>query len=97
MRTGGGSNGIVAPDNYWPAVRRHTAARGIPLIADEVMSACGRCGEWFAWQRHGAAGRPDVITLAKGLTGAALPLGAVVISSELASRLETQVLNTGLT
>ena len=92
-----GSNGIVAPDNYWPAVRRHTAARGIVLIADEVMSAFGRCGQWFAWQRYGAAGRPDVITLAKGLTGAALPLGAVVISSELASRLDDQVLNTGLT
>ena len=92
-----GSNGIVAPDTYWPAVRRHTAERGIPLIADEVMSAFGRCGEWFAWQRHGEAGRPDVITLAKGLTGAALPLGAVVLSRELAARLEDQVLNTGLT
>jgi taurine--2-oxoglutarate transaminase len=92
-----GSNGIVAPDSYWPAVRRHTAERGIPLIADEVMSAFGRCGEWFAWQRHGEAGRPDVITLAKGLTGATLPLGAVVISRALAARLEHQVLATGLT
>jgi taurine--2-oxoglutarate transaminase len=92
-----GSNGIVAPDSYWPAVRRHTAQRGIPLIADEVMSAFGRCGEWFAWQRHGEAGRPDVITLAKGLTGAALPLGAVVLSRALAARLEHQVLATGLT
>ena len=92
-----GSNGIVAPDNYWPAVRRHTVERGIPLIADEVMSAFGRCGEWFAWQRFGDAGRPDAITLAKGLTGAALPLGAVVLSAELAARLEHQVLNTGLT
>ena len=92
-----GSNGIVAPDSYWPEVRSHTAARGIPLIADEVMSAFGRCGEWFAWQRYGDAGRPDAITLAKGLTGAALPLGAVVLSRELAARLEHQVLNTGLT
>jgi taurine---2-oxoglutarate transaminase len=92
-----GSNGIVAPDTYWPALRRHTAARGIPLIADEVMSAFGRCGEWFAWQRHGDAGQPDVITLAKGLTGATVPLGAVILSRELAARLEHQVLNTGLT
>lgn len=92
-----GSNGIVAPDSYWPAVRRVAAAHGIPLIADEVMSAFGRCGEWFAWQRHGEAGRPDVITLAKGLTGAALPLGAVVLSRDLTLRLEDQVLNTGLT
>jgi taurine--2-oxoglutarate transaminase len=92
-----GSNGIVAPDSYWPAVRRCTAERGIPLIADEVMSAFGRCGEWFAWQRYGDAGKPDAITLAKGLTGAALPLGAVVLSRDLAARLEHQVLNTGLT
>jgi taurine--2-oxoglutarate transaminase len=92
-----GSNGIVAPDSYWPAVRRQTQARGIPLIADEVMSGFGRCGEWFAWQRYGAAGRPDVITLAKGLTGAMMPLGAVLISREIAARLEDQVLGTGLT
>ena len=92
-----GSNGIVAPDNYWPELRRHTAARGVPLIADEVMSAFGRCGEWFAWQRHGEDGRPDVITLAKGLTGAAVPLGAVVLARSIAAPLEDQVLNTGLT
>ena len=92
-----GSNGIVAPDSYWPAVRRVTQQRGIPLIADEVMSGFGRCGEWFAWQRHGEAGRPDAITLAKGLTGAMLPLGAVVVSQEIAARLADQVLVTGLT
>ena len=92
-----GSNGIVAPDTYWPAVRRETATRGVPLIADEVMSGFGRCGEWFAWQRYGEEGRPDVITLAKGLTGAMLPLGAVVLSHRLAQRLDDQVLGTGLT
>ena len=92
-----GSNGIVAPDTYWPALRRHTAQRGVWLIADEVMSAFGRCGEWFAWQRHGEAGRPDLMTLAKGLTGAAMPLGAVVLSREVAARIEHEMLYTGLT
>jgi taurine--2-oxoglutarate transaminase len=92
-----GSNGIVAPDSYWPAVRSVTRQRGTPLIADEVMSGFGRCGEWFAWQRYGDAGRPDAITLAKGLTGAMLPLGAVVLSREIAARLADQVLVTGLT
>jgi taurine--2-oxoglutarate transaminase len=92
-----GSNGIVAPDSYWPAVRDHTRQRGVTLIADEVMSGFGRCGEWFAWQRFGAAGRPDVITLAKGLTGAMLPLGAVIVSADIAARLHDQVLGTGLT
>ena len=97
MEPNAGSNGIVAPDSYWPALRSVTQQRGIALIADEVMSGFGRCGEWFAWQRHGDAGRPDVITLAKGLTGAMMPLGAVVISQEIAARLEHQVLATGLT
>ena len=59
----------------------HRGTRRSALIADEVMSGFGRCGEWFAWQRHGEAGRPDLMTLAKGLTGAAVPLGAVVLSS----------------
>jgi taurine--2-oxoglutarate transaminase len=97
MEPDAGTNGIVAPDTYWPALRRETAARGVPLVADEVMSAFGRCGEWFAWQRHGEAGRPDAMTLAKGLTGAAVPLGAVVLSAALAARLEHEALRTGLT
>ncbi len=97
MEPNAGTNGIVAPDSYWPALRRATAARGVWLIADEVMSAFGRCGEWFAWQRYGTEGRPDAMTLAKGLTGAAVPLGAVVLTREIATRLEHQTLQTGLT
>ncbi len=97
MEPNAGSNGIVAPDTYWPELRRVTRERGIPLIADEVMSGFGRCGEWFAWQRHGEAGRPDMMTLAKGLTGAMAPLGAVVLSHDIAARLEDQMLYAGLT
>jgi len=97
MEPDAGTNGVVAPDEYWPALRRHTADRGVLLIADEVMSGFGRCGEWFAWQRYGEAGRPDLMTLAKGLTGAAVPLGAVVLSSAVAAALEHEMLYTGLT
>jgi taurine--2-oxoglutarate transaminase len=97
MEPDAGTNGVVAPDSYWPALRRHTAERGVWLIADEVMSGFGRCGEWFAWQRHGEAGRPDLMTLAKGLTGAAVPLGAVLLSSAVAEALEQEMLYTGLT
>jgi taurine--2-oxoglutarate transaminase len=61
------------------------------------MSAFGRCGEWFAWQRHGEESRPDLMTLAKGLTGAHLPLGAVVVDARVARALEPQMLYTGLT
>lgn len=97
METDAGTNGIVAPDDYWPALRAATRRHGVWLIADEVMSGFGRCGEWFAWQRHGEAGRPDIMTLAKGLTGAHLPLGAVVVSRDVAARLEHELLLTGLT
>ena len=74
-----------------------TRAAGVYLIADEVMSGFGRCGEWFAWERHGEEARPDLMTLAKGLTGAHAPLGAVVLSATVARVLEPQMLYTGLT
>ncbi len=97
MEANAGTNGIVAPDAFWPRLRAQTRQRGVYLIADEVMSGFGRCGEWFAWQRHGEAGRPDLMTLAKGLTGAHLPLGAVLLSADVARILEPQMLYTGLT
>jgi len=97
MEPNAGTNGIVAPGTYWPALRRVADARGVLLVADEVMSAFGRCGEWFAWQRHGEAARPDMMTLAKGLTGAALPLGAVVLSRAVCERIDHRMLYAGLT
>ena len=97
MEPNAGTNGIVAPESFWPALRTATRSAGVYLIADEVMSAFGRCGEWFAWQRYGESARPDLMTHAKGLTGGHLPLGAVVLSAAVARRLEGQMLLTGLT
>jgi taurine--2-oxoglutarate transaminase len=61
------------------------------------MSGFGRCGDWFAWQRYGAENRPDLMTVAKGLTGAAAPLGAVVISAAVYARIEHEMFYGGLT
>lgn len=97
MECNAGTNGIVAPDTFWPALRERTAKHGVYLIADEVMAGFGRCGEWFSWQRFDGAAKPDLMTLAKGLTGAHLPLGAVVVSAPVARILEPQMLYTGLT
>lgn len=97
MEPDAGTNGIVAPDSFWPALREVTRRHDVLLIADEVMSGFGRCGEWFAWQRYGEQGRPDLMTLAKGLTGAHVPLSAVVVSAPVARALESQPLATGLT
>ena len=54
-------------------------------MADEVISGCGRLGEWFASLRYGA--RPDLITLAKGLTSAYGPMGAVLVADRVAEPL----------
>ncbi len=97
MEPNAGTNGIVAPESFWPALRDATRTRGVYLIADEIMSGFGRCGEWFAWQRYGSANSPDIMTLAKGLTGAHLPLGAVLVAPQVARILEAQMLMTGLT
>ena len=69
MEPNAGSNGIVPPDNYWPELRRVSREKNVLLIADEVMSGFGRCGQWFAWQNYGMHNAPDIITCAKGLTG----------------------------
>lgn len=97
MEANAGTNGIVPPDSWWPALRQATRERGTWLIADEVMSGFGRCGHWFAWQKHGAEHAPDLITCAKGLTGAALPLGAVIVSAAVYERIQDRMLATGLT
>ncbi len=97
MEVDAGSNGIVPPENYWPMLRRATRERDVFLVADEVMSGFGRCGEWFAWQRYGAENRPDLMTLAKGLTGASVPLGAVVMSAAVYGKIEREMFYGGLT
>jgi taurine--2-oxoglutarate transaminase len=66
------------------------------LIADEVMTGFGRTGEWFAWQ-HWADAAPDMMLLAKGLTAAHLPLGAIVLNKRCATFFDDHPLPTGLT
>jgi taurine---2-oxoglutarate transaminase len=97
MEVDAGSNGIVPPESFWPELRQVTRERGVFLIADEVMSGFGRCGEWFAWQRYGEENRPDLMTLAKGLTAATIPLGAVVMSPTVYEKIEHEMFYGGLT
>jgi len=90
MEPNAGTNGIVAPDGYWPRLREETLRRGVLLIADEVMSGFGRCGEWFAVAaaRRGRPARPD--DAGQGPDARPRALGAVVLSREVAERLEHQ-------
>ena len=64
-------------------LRRETKQHGVLLIADEVQSGMGRCGQFFAVQAHGIA--PDILTSAKAL-GGGIPCGAVLCTNAVASR-----------
>ena len=91
-----GSSGImIYPDEYWPRMRDIADKYGILLVDDEVMSGFGRTGEWFGIDNWGVV--PDVMTMAKGLTAAYVPLGAMVISKNIAASFEDQMLPLGLT
>jgi adenosylmethionine-8-amino-7-oxononanoate aminotransferase len=76
---------LVPPDGYWPGLRALADKYGIALVADEVITGFGRIGELFAVQRFGA--EPDLITLAKGITSAYAPMGAVLVSDRIAEPL----------
>lgn len=91
-----GTNGIIIPpEGYLPGVRKICDKYGILLIADEVMSGFGRTGKWFAVQHWDVA--PDIMTMAKGLTSAYAPLGAVAMRPEIAASFNEKVYQGGLT
>ncbi len=77
---------IVPPPGYWPEVRRLCDEYELLLIADEVVTAFGRCGPWLALQRENV--RADLICLAKGLTSGYFPLGAMAASPEIAALID---------
>jgi putrescine aminotransferase len=79
---------IVPPDDYWPRVRELLSAHGILLIFDEVVTAYGRTGSWFAAQHFGV--EPDLIVTAKGITSGYMPLGAVLVSDAVAEVLGSE-------
>ena len=91
-----GTNGvIIPPDGYMQGVRALCDKYGIVMIADEVMSGFGRTGKWFAVDNWNVV--PDIITMAKGLTSAYAPLGAVAMKPEIAAAFDERVFESGLT
>ena len=86
---------IVPPDDYWPRVEEILRANGITFIFDEVVSAYGRCGRWFAAEHFGV--EPDIIVTAKGITSGYAPLGAVLISDEIAAAITGEGFPMGFT
>jgi taurine--2-oxoglutarate transaminase len=91
-----GSNGVLTPpDDYLPRLQEIAHDHGALLICDEVMSGFGRTGEWFASTLYDA--EPDIITMAKGLTGSYQPLAATTVTEEVAEYFEDTLLNQGHT
>ena len=91
-----GTNGIlIPPDGYLQGVRALCDRYGILMIADEVMSGFGRTGRWFAIDHWGVV--PDLLSMAKGLTSAYVPLGAVGMRRGIADHFRDHVFAGGLT
>ena len=91
-----GTNGLLIPSaRYIRGMRDLCNKYGIMLICDEIMSGFGRTGAWFAVDHWGI--QPDIMTLAKGLTSAYVPLGATMVSQAIAEYFEDRPLYAGLT
>ncbi|MGH2873657.1 MAG: aspartate aminotransferase family protein [Solirubrobacteraceae bacterium] len=74
---------LTPPPGYWDGLRLIADRHGIVLVADEVITGFGRLGEWLGCTRVGA--QPDLVTVAKGLTSAYAPMGAVLVSERIAA------------
>lgn len=96
LETVTGTNGIlIPPDGYLQGLREICNKYGILMICDEVMAGLGRTGEWFAVDHWNVV--PDLMTMAKGLTSAYMPLGAVAISDKIADFYKDHYYYGGLT
>ena len=79
---GAGGMAVVRPQ-FLQAVQTLVQDAGALLIADEVLTGFGRCGDWFASRRAGL--QPDLMALSKGLTGGCLPMGVTMASERIFS------------
>ncbi|MDU8929958.1 aspartate aminotransferase family protein [Alisedimentitalea sp. MJ-SS2] len=82
-----GTGGIVPPPaGYWPAIQAVLDRHDILLVADEVVTGFGRLGTMFGSDHYGI--KPDLITIAKGLTSAYAPLSGSIVSERMWQVLE---------
>ncbi|MGE4073008.1 MAG: aspartate aminotransferase family protein [Lysobacterales bacterium] len=72
----------IPPMSYWPEIERICRKYDVLLVADEVICGFGRTGEWFGSQYFNF--RPDIMTIAKGLTSGYIPLGASMFNDRIA-------------
>jgi adenosylmethionine-8-amino-7-oxononanoate aminotransferase len=77
------AGGCIPPqDGYFQRVREICDEFNVLMISDEVICAMGRLGHWFGCERYGY--QPDIVTMAKAITSAYVPMGALVASDRVA-------------
>ncbi len=82
-----GAGGVIAPPaTYFPRIREICDKHDVLLVADEVITGFGRTGRWFALGHWGV--QPDLVSFAKGVTSAYLPLGGVLVSKRVHDALQ---------
>ncbi len=86
---------IVPPESYWPEIQRIAKKYGILLIVDEVICGFGRTGNWFGSQTYDI--QPDIMTIAKGLSSGYQPIGASIVTDEVAGVIANTEFNHGYT
>lgn len=91
-----GTNGVlVPPPEYMPRLRQICDRHGVLLIADEVMTGWCRTGKWFAVDHWNV--QPDILTTAKGITNAAIPLGLCATNAKIAAYFDDHFFSHGHT
>ncbi|KYQ91735.1 aminotransferase class-III [Tieghemostelium lacteum] len=92
-----GTNGILRPPKgYLEGLRKICDENGILMVCDEVMNGFGRTGEMFGFQNSDGV-IPDIVTMAKGINGAFLPLGAVACRDHIAQHFKKNPIGIGST
>jgi len=91
-----GTNGVlIPPKEYLPRLKQICDKHGVLLIADEVMSGWGRTGSWFAVDHWDVT--PDILTTAKGITTAYVPLGLCATTKKIADYFDDHYFSHGHT
>ena len=86
---------IVPPSTYWPEIQRICDKYNVLLIADEVICGFGRTGNWFGSETLGI--KPDIMTVAKGLSSGYAPIGGSIVSDDIARVINACEFNHGYT
>ena len=76
---------IIPPDSYWPRVQEICNQYDILLVVDEVICGFGRTGQWFGSDTYNI--KPDIITMAKGISSGYIPLSGIMVGNRVTETL----------